>query len=457
MTRHVYISNLYPIVVMLVVFTILAGLAGALLAVVNARKASDQRMAVSATASIAASSIERQITHYLSATYTLAISLKQTRGSSENFETTAAELMQLYHGIDSFQLAPMGVVSNIYPLNGNEAALGHNLLEDPQRRTEALKAIRTQSLTLAGPFELHQGGQAVVGRLPIFLPRNSGKERFWGFTVAVIKLEKLFGQIDLATIFGPEYAYCLYRRDPDSKQKHIITASTLEPLNGVVEVNITVPNGKWILAVKPLTTWGPPLPWSTWIIAFSICALISFMVYIIVKQNKQIANLALHDSLTGLPNRMLFSERAKLAIAQARRHNKLVALIFIDVDNFKMVNDLFGHDAGDQLLCLLSERLTECVRDIDTLARIGGDEFLLILTHLDKRGDAEKIAEKLKKMVEKPFALEGQEVGVSISLGISFYPDDGDNLAVLKSKADTAMYKQKKNHKGHREPSPLNN
>ena len=438
-------SYLYPLAVMLAVFTILASLAGALLIAINANRASEQRMNVSVTTAVTASAIERQITHKLSATYALAIALKQTGGSGRNFTATAAELMQLYRGIHSLQLAPMGVIRYVYPLAGNETALGHNLLQDPRQRAEALKAIQSRT----GPFDLPLAGRVIVGRLPIYLPKPSGGERFWGFTIAVIELDELFGQIDLQAIFGPDYAYCLYRLDPITEDKYIIASSNSDKLNNAVEVEITAPNTKWILAVKPMTAWGPPLPWVIWLITFILCLPIAFMAYIIVKQNKKIATMALHDALTGLPNRVLFNERAKLAMAQARRHKKRVALIFIDVDNFKMVNDLFGHDAGDQLLCLLSERLSGCVRDIDTLARIGGDEFLLILSQLDKGSDAERITQKLKKVVEKPFLLDSHEIGISISLGMSLYPSDGGDLAVLKSKADTAMYRDKNRDKMH--------
>jgi diguanylate cyclase (GGDEF)-like protein len=152
--------------------------------------------------------------------------------------------------------------------------------------------------------------------------------------------------------------------------------------------------------------------------------------------------LAYFDTLTGLPNRLLFKERAEQALIQALRHNRTVAVCLLDLDGFKRVNDTLGHEAGDLLLTALSERLQRIVRS-GTIARLGGDEFTLLLTDVDRILDAARISKRILETVAEPFHLESQEVIVTASIGVSFYPDDGDDLETILRNADTAMYHAK--------------
>lgn len=152
--------------------------------------------------------------------------------------------------------------------------------------------------------------------------------------------------------------------------------------------------------------------------------------------------LATHDPLTTLPNRNLFHDRLRQSIASARREKNMTALLFIDLDEFKMVNDSLGHDAGDSLLKVVSERLLTCVRDVDTIARLGGDEFTAILDDCPP-AQAEHIARRMLDELSRSFELAGQRVFVSCSIGIAFYPDDGEDSATLVQAADTAMYRAK--------------
>ncbi len=149
---------------------------------------------------------------------------------------------------------------------------------------------------------------------------------------------------------------------------------------------------------------------------------------------------AFHDLLTGLPNRALFKDRLKLAIPQARRRDRLLAVMFLDLDRFKVVNDTLGHVRGDELLQLVATRLTGCMREGDTIARVGGDEFMILIPHLKRREDAAQTARKIIGELDRPFMLQGREVFVSTSIGIALCPDHGDNMDVLIRNADIAMY-----------------
>jgi len=158
---------------------------------------------------------------------------------------------------------------------------------------------------------------------------------------------------------------------------------------------------------------------------------------------EQLGALAHRDPLTGLPNRRLFQDRLEIALAQAHRYRHRVALIFVDLDRFKQVNDGFGHAAGDQLLREVAERLGAAVREGDTVARQGGDEFTLLLPGIHYAEDLAAISHKLIEALRRPFPLEGREVRVTASGGISLYPEDGEDGEALLKSADAAMYRAK--------------
>jgi diguanylate cyclase (GGDEF)-like protein/PAS domain S-box-containing protein len=177
-----------------------------------------------------------------------------------------------------------------------------------------------------------------------------------------------------------------------------------------------------------------------------------------VQAQEQIHRLAYYDSLTHLPNRLLLRERFDEAMARARRAHSMMAVLFMDLDRFKHVNDSLGHDAGDMLLKGVAERITACVRETDsvvrhadgasgpTLARLGGDEFVLLLAPIERPEDAAKVAIRILEALARPFSLKrGAEVGTGASIGISVYPHDGEEPETLMKKADLAMYQAKEN------------
>ncbi|MDT8376164.1 MAG: sensor domain-containing diguanylate cyclase [Mariprofundaceae bacterium] len=155
---------------------------------------------------------------------------------------------------------------------------------------------------------------------------------------------------------------------------------------------------------------------------------------------EQLSHMASHDSLTGLPNLSLGQDRLSGAIAMARRNGTKATLMFIDLDGFKLVNDTLGHSAGDQLLREISSRFSSCVREVDTVARIGGDEFIIILTSSEGREGAERVAQKVIAAVNEPFRLQEHHASVGVSIGIAIYPDHGEDSETLLTRADDAMY-----------------
>lgn len=170
-------------------------------------------------------------------------------------------------------------------------------------------------------------------------------------------------------------------------------------------------------------------------------------IFIDISKQKQAENRlayqAFHDALTGLPNRYLFFDRLDWAILQAKRHQTSCAVLFIDLDHFKYVNDTFGHDKGDLVLQKTAQKIKSCIRENDTFARMGGDEFTVLLQDFDTLDDISLTSQRIIQALESPIYINGQKIYVSASIGVSIFPEDGEDASVLMKHADTAMYSAK--------------
>ncbi len=183
---------------------------------------------------------------------------------------------------------------------------------------------------------------------------------------------------------------------------------------------------------------GPPAELSSQMAQLATLAIESSLLY------ERLAFQAQHDILTGLPNRLLFQDRTQQAIRLAHRNKKKLAVLWIDVDRFKQVNDTLGHPVGDELLCEAARRLKHAIRDSDTTARVGGDEFVVLATDLESCADANVVSEKIMQALRRPMTLSGHEVRISVSIGIGIYPDHGAESATLMRSADLAMSQAKR-------------
>ena len=162
----------------------------------------------------------------------------------------------------------------------------------------------------------------------------------------------------------------------------------------------------------------------------------------------KLKQMALYDTLTGLPNRTLFFDRMNQLLELAKRNKYVIALLYMDLDRFKTINDTFGHEVGDLVLAAAGQRMVSCTRRSDTVARIGGDEFIGICGRITAAADAAVVAQKIIASLSEPFRLSGHECAIGASVGISIYPQDGDDVETLVSKADAAMYRVKESRRG---------
>jgi diguanylate cyclase (GGDEF)-like protein len=181
-----------------------------------------------------------------------------------------------------------------------------------------------------------------------------------------------------------------------------------------------------------------------------LLGLLYYLVYRDIAQRRRAEEklrvVATHDPLTALPNRTLLHERLSHALAKAQRHGRQLAVLFVDLDRFKTVNDTLGHDAGDRLLQFMAQRLYDCLRETDTMARQGGDEFVVLMDELTDREPITRVSQRILDAVAQPFVIDGQEIHITASIGISVYPEDGRTL--LRN-ADIAMYRAKEKGKNN--------
>jgi diguanylate cyclase (GGDEF)-like protein/PAS domain S-box-containing protein len=275
--------------------------------------------------------LEERLSRSLSATYALAAVVRQGGGKVDRFHTLASEMLKLYGGLSSLQLAKDGIITDIEPLAGNEAAIGHNLLLDPKRNKEAFLSLDTRRLTLAGPFELLQGGVAVIGRLPIFMQDDKGKDIFWGFSTAVITIPELLSASGLPKLSNAGYRYELAHIHPDRRERTVFSRSGNAALRSPVVRAFDIPNGKWFLSIEPEEGWIHPLvPYFAGGGALIVAVLIAIFTHTTLRQplllqrkvNTRTQELALMNH--NLNEEILERERAQ---ETAQHINRLYAVL----------------------------------------------------------------------------------------------------------------------------------
>ena len=574
----------HPVRMALFVFLLAAMVCASLIGYLEFKQLENARVNAHSLASDHARTTQEQLDRALSAVYALSVLVQQGHGEVKNFDEIATRMLPYYPGVSVLVLAPDGIITQTIPRAANERAIGLNLLTDPVMGREARLARDSGKLTLAGPFELKQGGLGLVARLPIFLDDARGKPTFWGLANVVMEFPKALESTRLPDLLGQGLDYKLWRVNPETGQIQIIAESQATALITPVKKSLKVPNGAWTLSVAPRNGWGNPtrlygrmligllfaglmasvtkllmqqraykIDLETQVIArtadireskiqlaatldaipdllfemdlngrylhchspqsrllaapiedmlgktvlevlppdaaqivlhalqqahetgltrgqqfklsldnntywFELSAAAKPVIagqeprFIVISRDiterkqaeKDVQQLAYFDALTGLPNRTLLNDRVAHALAEAARRQKPLALIFLDLDHFKNVNDTLGHRIGDVLLVALAGRMQAVVREQDTVARQGGDEFILLLPNTGSDGAAH-VAEKLLHTISQAIQIEQHELTVTPSIGIAQYPGDGTDLETLTKHADIAMYRAKQN------------
>ncbi|MBA4114058.1 MAG: GGDEF domain-containing protein [Verminephrobacter sp.] len=297
------------------------------------------------------------------------------------------------------------------------------LITDITERWRAENAVR-QSEERMRKFAEATDEAIVFHRNGIIIDGNEALQRLTGFTLPEVLNQSIFSFIT------PEW-------------RSVALEYTRSGREDPYEVTITHKDGHTI----PVEAVGKTMPLQH--ADYRIVVLHDLTARMKAKERE--AFIALHDPLTNLPNRHHLLERLDTLLAQANRRQGHAAVLFIDLDHFKTINDSLGHHAGDQLLCDVAARITQCVRDTDVVARLGGDQFVVVLTNIHTPDDAALVADKLLESMRGVFTLDHQPVTISPSIGISLFPDDGSTGDVLLRCADAAMYHAKENGRGNRQ------
>lgn len=329
-------------------------------------------------------------------------------------------------------------IIDIIPREGNEQAIGLDLSTLSQQAVAIEQVRREERLVLDGPVDLVQGGRGVIARAPVFRADASGESRYWGQVSILLDADQLF-----------EFLH----RHAESSGFHLAirTSRNGTPVTGeaatfdqaVMVLPLRKPRDHWQIAITAIDPSGSRLPLIYRLFGWTIALLIGLLIQRLLLSHHEVLHLALLDPLTGLPNRRLFHDRLSQAINQSDRSGNGFFLLYIDLDNFKLINDTFGHDAGDRVLSECANRLTANVRRSDSVARVGGDEFMIILSALHSRDEAAAIASKLIHELAKAILFAGESLQVGASIGIACYPNDGETIDALTKRADDAMYRSK--------------
>ncbi|MGM0632576.1 MAG: putative bifunctional diguanylate cyclase/phosphodiesterase [Pseudomonadota bacterium] len=400
--------------------------------------------------------LERELTNNLSLlTGTAAFIAANPDFTEEEYARYAAAVLRRQPAVVNLAAAPDLVVQHVYPVSGNEAALGLDYRQSDAQWPEVRQVVERREMLIAGPIELVQGGTAFVGRAPVLIEQEDGEDGLWGIVAAPVRVEAIFAAAGLpASADGLELG--IRRADVgDARYEVFYGPASLFDADTTVFMPVTMGDMTWQLAGRS----AAPAPTMAGVITIRAAgALMAMLVLIIAtlrhrhrlegrRLQQLIEHQASHDLLTGLPNRNLFDDRLRLALLRARRAGSRLAILFIDLDDFKRVNDRLGHRAGDEVLREVAGRLGDCVRGADTVARYSGDEFVVLLEEVGSASDAGRVCEKIVTRFNQPFNAGNADVYCGVSIGASFFPDDGEDGELLVTKADQAMYKVKESGK----------
>ncbi len=337
------------------------------------------------------------------------------------------------------------VIEFVYPFESNKSAIGVDLADVPEQRSSILRARDSGGITFTGPVRLVQGGEGLVSRLAIHVPSPDGGESYWGQVGVVLEIGNL---VKAARTFAyPELRVAI--RNAAGRGTFVGDPGVFD--GDPVLMDVSIPDSPWEIGAVPQGGWNRHTTEFILSAAFSalIAGGIAFLVASLVAARYAMRDLAFFDHLTGLPNRKLFWDRFAHSEALATRRQLSVAVFVLDLDGFKGINDRYGHSAGDRLLRAVAERLESSVRGADTLARVGGDEFVIQVMMERGDGTPERVSERIDAVFAEPFSVPREGTPVGVSYGHAVWPDEGADGQTIFDLADSRMY-QMKRRRGHR-------
>lgn len=365
--------------------------------------------------------------------------------SHEDFLRIAEELRVSDPYMLNLSLAPGYRISEAYPSRDDAEWLGLDLMASATFKPALLNAINIDDPVLAGPWPTRSGKRGLTCLLPVWVAKD-GVPRLWGATTLTLDFDALLEDAGLVALENDLRVH-IRGRDALGPAGADIYGDEARVEFHAVRVPAFVPGGSWLISAVPRNGWDVPSWWQTYagMIGLVVTALASLAVYRILLDRLRIRTLAGVDALTQLPNRSEALRRLRQLVARGQRAERGFAVLNIDLDGFKPINDTLGHAAGDDVLEAIGLRLKHAVRGSDTIARMGGDEFLLLVDD-DAISDEHLLAyaRRLRLALADPIHVHGQALRVGASIGIAAYPRHGGDAASLMRAADAAMYRAKR-------------
>ncbi|MEG0962879.1 MAG: sensor domain-containing diguanylate cyclase [Lachnospiraceae bacterium] len=393
-----------------------------------------------------ANKVNNVITKLLYKTQVLEALVIQNNGEVHNFEQVASTIVD-DPAIKNVLLAPNGIVSHVYPLKGNEAVLGLDFFSNGFGNKEAVQARDSGQLVLGGPFDLVQGGQSLVGRLPIYIKDNPKSQHFWGLVSVTLNYPQALDGAGLDQLHQQGFAFEIWRLNPDTNQKQVIANSDYAYNSHAryVEKEIQILNANWIFRISPVKNWYE-YP-ETWILSFGsllVSCLFAFFAlhnYDLKVMKKELEVLTYVDPLTGVLNRRGLLAKLDQLI---QNPNCRLILCYLDLNKFKSINDQFGHGMGDKVLQQFAELFTMHLPRKHLFARMGGDEFILIFRDTENQKELDDFLSAMKTALTSICIDELiTDIPITFSFGKACYPSQCQTIDDLLTCADCDMYKNK--------------
>ena len=383
--------------------------------------------------------IKNEITNGIAITDTLKQVLISENGKISQFDTIAENIMS--DVIESIQLAPDGNVTDIYPSEGTEASK-IDLLQDKDCSKISGYARDNHVIITQGPFDLKQDGCGIAVRNPVYLKDENNQEYFWGFTIVILRVPDIFSDaISALSDFG--YEYRLSKTDAPWSDTYKVVYQSDDQLTHTVSYGFTIGEEHWTLEVAPESGWRD-LRLLVIVGGMFTAVVLLFSgltrVWLVSKENKnKFQILAYTDSLTDIYNRYGFDELAERMITKNPKTHFVAALL--DIDDFKFINDIYGHIYGDRALKSLTDSMKAFFPKTTLLGRNGGDEFCILLPDHTYKEAGELLLQFTK--LPKTFSCKGKEYPFFISLGYAEYPTFASSRSQLMRCADAALYEIK--------------
>ena len=331
-------------------------------------------------------------------------------------------------------------ITYVYPLEGNKQIIGKDYRELPEQWPLVKKAVDTRRGVLAGPLDLIQGGKGLIYRYPIYID-----DHYWGLLSTVVNTDQFFKAA--FSNHSDQFAFAIRIKDTAGQlNKAFYGDDRLFNDKYAYHTVSAVPNAEWEWTIVDKTQTDFHFLITIRLLVLGLSAFLAYIVYFFLKERTTLASHAMYDSLTGLANRRFLYTRMDQALLQSKRLDQYLAIMFIDIDYFKKINDTHGHDFGDELLKTVAAKLQTCIRDVDTLSRIGGDEFIVMLEQLTSKEDVNLIANKILATFAHPIHIVGSDILIGLSIGITIYtPNKASTIKSLMKQADIALYEVKAN------------